>query len=85
MRNLSLIASAALLISVPVVPALFAQTPEGASAKDRTVCKTRQKTGTRFASRTCRSLRHWEQMEDEHKRGAAEIVNRPMIEVRRGN
>ena len=74
MSLVRLIAVSALLVAVPATPALFAQGGPKARSGDRMVCKARAKTGTRFPSRTCRSASEWAEMEEQHKRSAAEML-----------
>jgi hypothetical protein len=65
------------------------QTQSQTSAKknenDRIICKSSPKTGTRFGSKTCMTAREWEEMAENHRRGAAEMIDRAIIETRRGN
>jgi hypothetical protein len=84
MRLARLIAMSALLVTVPTVPALFAQTNSNARSADRMVCKTRPRTGTRFRSQTCRTAREWAELEESHKKGHSELLMRPAYEGRKG-
>lgn len=54
------------------------------SEKDRIVCRSAPKTGTRFSSQTCHTVRQWEQIEEQQKRDASDLINRPKIETNRG-
>lgn len=74
MSLVRLIAASALLVAIPAAPALFAQSAPHARSGDRMVCKSRARTGTRFPSRTCRPASEWSEMEEQHKRAAAEIL-----------
>ena len=51
----------------------------------RQVCKREARTGTRFTSTTCKSAAEWERMREQHMRDAKEMIDRPVIETRRGN
>jgi hypothetical protein len=82
----ALIVATALLVSTPPALAGFFSDPGAESAKDRVVCKHRRKSGnTRFSERTCRTAREWEQISEAAKSNAAELVNRPQIEIRKGD
>ena len=85
MRKPILFLISAVAVSLPAVPSLYAQTSAVSDPKNKTVCKGRQRTGTRFAGRTCRTVREWDEIEEQNKRGAAELINRPQIEIRKGN
>jgi hypothetical protein len=56
---------------------------ENANSDDRMVCKRQKKTGTRFESKTCKTAAQWETMAEQNRRDAAEMVNRPQVEIRR--
>ncbi|WP_339706789.1 hypothetical protein [uncultured Sphingosinicella sp.] len=65
------------------------QTQSQTSAKknenDRIICKSSPKTGTRFGSKTCMTAREWEEVAENHRRAAAEMIDRAIIDTRRGN
>lgn len=48
-------------------------------ASDRLVCKYRAKTGTRFASKTCRTVAQWDEIAEDSRRNMKDIVDRPQI------
>lgn len=83
MRYVALIAASALLASTPAAPAFAADTGAKEKASEKMVCKRRLKTGTRFPSKTCRTAEQWDQIAEQNKRDASEMINRPMIETRR--
>lgn len=78
MRTFFLISLAALLGS-PVVAA-----DTDLPAKERLICKRQQSTGTRFATRICKTPAQWEAISEQHRRDMKEMIDRPQIEVRRG-
>lgn len=47
------------------------------------ICRYRQKTGTRFYTKICKTAAQWEEMSENHRRAWVEIVNSPQIETRR--
>lgn len=53
-------------------------------AGDKVVCKTFQKTGTRFEEKSCRTRTQWEQLRIQQRRDARDFIDRPTIETRRG-
>lgn len=85
MRKPVLFLISAIAVSLPAIASHSAQTNSASDPKNKTVCKGSQRTGTRFASRTCRTVREWEELEEQNKRGASELINRPQIEIRKGN
>jgi len=74
-----LLAVAAVLVTVPAAHAFVAQTSSATDEDNRTLCKRRQKTGTRFPTKTCRTAREWAELEEAHKRQGAEMLSRPTI------
>lgn len=79
MRVVGLVASATVLATTPVAQAVVAQVSSVADEDSRTVCKQRPRTGTRFAVRTCRTVREWAELEEAHRRQGAEMLSRPTI------
>jgi hypothetical protein len=60
--------------------AAAASAPEQKSKEgDRIICKRQAPTGTRFAKKTCRSKKELEEIAEQHKRDASEMVNRPVV------
>lgn len=77
-----------IMISILAAGAVFAAAVPAvaygsSSSEDRMVCKRQKKTGTRFETKVCKSASDWEAMAEENRRSAAEMVNRPQIEIRR--
>jgi hypothetical protein len=68
------------MLSFPVEPAGAAAS---ASDDDKLICKYRQKTGTRFRAKECKTAAAWEAMAEAHRAGLKETVDRPQIEIRR--
>lgn len=62
---------------------LLAETKE-AKSPDRIVYKHRQKTGTRFTTKTCKPASEWERLAEEARKAAGEMIDRPAVETRRG-
>ena len=46
---------------------------------DRVLCKNEQATGTRFQRRMCTTGKDRERRSQEHKKGAAELIDRPIL------
>jgi hypothetical protein len=71
--------------------ALFASAPSGevvgayaaAESDEKEICKYRQKTGTRFKSKECRTAKEWEEMAENNRAGLKEMTDRPQIEIRK--
>jgi hypothetical protein len=71
--------------------ALFASAPSGvaggtfadAKPEEKEICKYRQKTGTRFKSKDCRTAKEWEEMAENNRAGLKEMTDRPQIEIRK--
>ena len=59
--------------------------PAAAVAKaddgDKMICKYRAQTGTRFKTKVCKTAAQWEEMAEQHRVGAKELVDRPQILV----
>jgi hypothetical protein len=68
-------AAFALLIpaSVPVKAGSTAETD------DKLICKYRMETGTRFKKKKCMTAAQWDEMSEQHRAGAKEMVDRPKI------
>jgi hypothetical protein len=49
------------------------------------VCKQTAKTNTRFAKRTCRTRAEWEQIAEQNRRDAEDMINKPGFDGRRSN
>ena len=41
------------------------------------VCKQAAKTNTRFGKRTCKTRAQWEQISEQNRREAEEVINKP--------
>lgn len=83
MRSVHLLAMAGLLASFPAVAAPDRAPSERERSEQKLVCKRKPVTGTRFPTKTCRTLAEWDKIAEANKRGAAEMMNRPTIETRR--
>lgn len=46
---------------------------------DKMICKYRLQTGTRFKTKICKTVAQWEEMAEQHRAGAKELVDRPQI------
>lgn len=49
------------------------------------VCKQTAKTNTRFAKRTCRTRAEWDQIAEQNRRDAEDMINKPGFDSRRSN
>lgn len=67
---------AVLLIAAPGA----AEVRKSADADAKIVCKYKAKTGTRFPSKKCHSVKEWEQITEEHRRTAAEMSG-PVVQI----
>ena len=72
-------------ILVVAAMTLSAPASAGSETKDgaKLVCKREAKTGTRFPKKTCHTRAQWDQIAEQNKRDAQEMINRPIIETRR--
>jgi hypothetical protein len=75
----SILAALALVSAVPAQAGSTASTPE-----DRVVCKYEVSTGTKFKTKTCKTHKQWEAMREQNRRDLKEMIDRPVIETRRG-
>jgi hypothetical protein len=73
----------AALVLMPVPAAANAASEQPADG-DKVVCKSVMKTGTRFRTRTCHTRKQWQEIEEQNKRNTREMIDRPVIEARRG-
>ena len=62
-----------------------AQEPAASKPEEQIICKHQARTGTRFTKKTCRTKAHWEEMAETAKRQAAEDLNKPTINIDKGN
>ena len=81
MRYATLIAISGLLVSAAAAPSFAAQPTAQERSGDKLVCKSKPKTGTRFRTKTCRTVSEWDQIAEGNKRAMADVVNRPQIKV----
>ena len=49
------------------------------------VCKADAKTNTRFSKRTCRTRAEWQQIAEQGRRDAEDMINKPGFDSRRSN
>lgn len=77
--------SAILIAAVAVPIPVQAQTPmtqaaAAQSAEDsRIVCKSEKRPNSRFEDKTCRTKLQWDQIREQHRRDAEEMINGPKI------
>lgn len=64
--------------------ALPASATGSSDSEDRMICKKQKKTGTRFVTKICRPASEWEEMAEQNRRAANEMINRPKIDDSRG-
>ena len=72
----------AFALSAVAAPA-FALATQPADDGDKLICKRTVKTGTRFAKKTCYTRAERDRQEEQQKRDAQELINRPHIEIRK--
>lgn len=60
-------------------PANAAETE--AKGGDRVVCKLKQRTGTRFKNKICKTADQWEEMAEQGRSGIKEMVDRPHVPI----
>lgn len=79
MRILACFAVVALALGLPPLPgdAVSANSEDG----EKMVCKYQLQTGTRFKKKVCMTAAQWEEMAEQHRSGAKELVDRPQILV----
>lgn len=70
--------------SLAIAPASIASA-KSAQNQDEKICKRQAKTGTRFASKICHTRAEWEEITEANKRAAAEAINRPAVNIGKGN
>ena len=75
----SMLAALALVSPVSAQAGSTATTPE-----DRVVCKYQTATGTKFKTKICKTHKEWEAMREQNRRDLKEMIDRPVIEDRRG-
>lgn len=69
---------AVLPLLLPITARAADPTTPGADP-DRLVCHYMMRTGTRFKSKTCRTVAQWEKMTEENRKAASEMIDRPFI------
>lgn len=87
MRVFSAVAAAAMIIGLGGAPAVAdtaGQAAEKTRDPDRVVCKTKAKTGSRLATKTCHTVKEWDIIAEENRRTFQE-ANGPTINTARGN
>jgi hypothetical protein len=70
-----------LLAATGFAGAASAQTPSQPDPKQdpsKVVCKKQPKTGTRMVDRICHTRAEWDQITEQNRRDAAEMVNRAL-------
>ena len=79
------------LAGLAVVSPVSAQQPTNASnepiviKKDKkVVCKFEQNTGTRFQTRSCKTIEEWDTIREQQLRAAQEMINKATIDTNRG-
>ena len=82
MRNLFVFLVSAFL-AAPAIATAPAQSggarAEPAADSKKVICKKQSNAGTRFAKKKCLTKAQWEQMIEQHRRGAKELIDRPAI------
>jgi hypothetical protein len=62
-------------------PLLLTSDDEAAAnaGDQKVICKTQPRTNSRFGKRTCLTQAEWAKRTEQHKKDAAEMINRPII------
>lgn len=84
-RSAALLVSAALVSAAPALASGTADTPSADAAKEKKVCKRTQRTGTRFYTEICKTAAEWAAIEEQSKRDAREMIDRPLQNTQRDN
>lgn len=66
-------------LAVPVQVGAAGSSTAPGTGQDRVVCREMMRTGTRFKSKTCRTVAQWEKMTEENRKTASELIDRPFI------
>lgn len=74
-----ILAALALVSPAPGQAGSTASAPE-----DRVLCKYQVSTGTKFKTRTCKTQKQWEAVREQNRRDLKDMIDRPVIETRRG-
>jgi len=88
MRGINLLSLAMATSLLSVMPASAAGSVDETAtvnAKDKMVCKRTQRTGTRFYSQICKTAGQWEALAEQQKRDAREMIDRPQVNIQKGN
>ena len=73
MQKISLAAALALILTGAPAPAFNAGSVEASDrAGDKVVCRSKPKTGTRFRTKTCRTVAEWEAIREAARRTMSE-------------
>lgn len=67
------------ILPVAISASANASATQAKPDEDRMICKYRQETGTRFRSKVCKTAAQWDEMAEQHRSGAKELVDRPQI------
>jgi hypothetical protein len=75
-----ILAIAAFMLVSTEPPQIHAYQEASAAGDDqKVICKTKPRTNSRFGKRTCLTRAEWNKRTEQHKRDAAEMINRPII------
>lgn len=80
MRFIVLFTGLALAVTGPVAPSAKAAASVAKSG-ERVVCKHRQRAGTRFKSKICKTVDQWEEMAEQGRSGIKEMADRPHVPI----
>jgi hypothetical protein len=72
-------------LSLASGPAVAGGAKSGKQDGQEMVCKRQANTGTRFAKKICHTRAQWEEITEAAKRAAAEDLNKPTVNVGKGN
>jgi hypothetical protein len=74
---------AVLVISFPAAAAAADNAGKPARDGEQIVCKSQARANSRLPKKTCMTKEQWEDMAEQNKRDAKEMIDRPQIEIRR--
>jgi Spy/CpxP family protein refolding chaperone len=83
MNRILFAASSFALVATASIPA-HANEQKPNDPKKQTICKSHPKTNSRFQERTCYTREQWDQMTEQNKRNASEMIDRPYVCIGKG-
>lgn len=74
---------AVLVMAFPAAAAADNSSKAAAHDGQQLVCKSQARANSRLPKKTCMTKGQWEDMAEQSKRDAKEMIDRPQIEIRR--